>query len=146
MVLDAILSYTHFVAVFLLFGLLTAEAFLLRLAPSRDLLRLLARVDMFYGLSAMLVIAAGIARVLWGAKGWDFYAGELFFWLKIAAFAAVGLLSIPPTIAYRRWAKDGAAEPDAASWRKARFWVMLQVHVAALIPLFAALMARGIRP
>lgn len=143
--LDAFLSYVHFIAVFLLFGLLSAEAFLLRLSPSSDVLRLLARVDLLYGLSALAVIAAGVARVLWGDKGWDFYAGELFFWMKIAVFLLVGLLSVPPTMTYRRWVREGG-EPDAASWRKARSWVMLQLHVAALIPLFAALMARGIRP
>jgi putative membrane protein len=148
MLQDAALSYLHFVFVFILAGALAAEAFVLRLPVDGRVAHLLLRIDLFYGLSAVGVILAGIARVLWGAKGASYYMGQPFFWAKMAAFAIVGLISIAPTLAYFRWGK--AAGKDAgftvaeAEAKRTRRLVMIELHVFALVPLFAALMARGI--
>jgi len=59
----------------------------------------------------------------------------------------MGLLTIPPTLAIRRWAKAGGggadyAPPDREIAASRRF-IHLQAGVLALIPLFAAAMARG---
>ena len=94
------------------------------------------------------MIAAGLARVFWGVKGADFYGAQPFFWAKMAAFAVVGLVSIAPTRKFiswvKRYGKDAAfvvAEADAKSVRRL---VMVELHLLVLVPLFAALMARGI--
>lgn len=144
---DAALSYLHFIFAFILVGALVAEAFILRLPIDGRAARLLLRVDMFYGVSSVGVILAGIARVVWGAKGYEYYAGQPFFWAKMATFAVIGLISIGPTRAFFRWVKAAGAdlaftvtETDA---KRARRLVMIEVHLLALIPLFAALMARG---
>ena len=70
-----------------------------------------------------------------------------FFWAKLAAFAAIGLISILPTRTFISWVKrhgrDAAfAVTDADAKR-----VPLgddRTHLLVLVPLFAALMARGI--
>lgn len=145
---DAALSYLHFVFALILVGALAAEAFVLRLPVDARVARLLLRADLFYGMSAVGVIAAGVARVFWGAKGAEFYAGQPFFWVKMATFAVVGLISIAPTRAFIGWVKQ--ANKDAtfmvaeADVKRARRLVMIELHVLALLPLFAALMARGI--
>ena len=145
---DAALSYLHFAFAFILVGALVAEAFILRLPIDGRAARLLLRVDIFYGVSAVGIILAGIARVVWGAKGYEYYAGQPFFWAKMAAFAVVGLISIGPTRAFFRWVKAAGADPAfpvaEADAKRARRLVMIEVHLLALIPLFAALMARGI--
>lgn len=145
---DAALSYLHFAFAFILVGALVAEAFILRLPIDGRAARLLLRVDIFYGVSAVGIILAGIARVVWGAKGYEYYAGQPFFWAKMAAFAVVGLISIGPTRAFFRWVKSAGADPAftvaEADAKRARRLVMIEVHLLALIPLFAALMARGI--
>ena len=145
---DAALSYLHFAFAFILVGALVAEAFILRLPIDGRAARLLLRVDIFYGVSAVGIILAGIARVVWGAKGYEYYAGQPFFWAKMAAFAVIGLISIGPTRAFFRWVKYAGADPAftvaEADAKRARRLVMIEVHLLALIPLFAALMARGI--
>ena len=145
---DAALSYLHFVFAFILVGALVAEAFILRLPIDGRAARLLLRVDIFYGVSAVVIILAGIARVVWGAKGYEYYAGQPFFWAKMAAFAVIGLISIGPTRAFFRWVKAAGADPAftvaEADAKRARRLVLIEVHLLALIPLFAALMARGI--
>lgn len=145
---DAAFSFLHFVFAFILVGALAAELFILRLPIDGRVARLLLRVDAFYGIAAVGVILAGIARIVWGAKGWDFYQTQHAFWGKIAVFAIIGLISIAPTRTFIRWVRSAGAdasfsvaETDA---KKVRRLVMIEVHLLVLIPLFAALMARGI--
>jgi len=148
MLQDAALAWLHFVFVFILVGVIVAEAFILRLRVDGAVARLLLRVDLFYGISAVLLILAGVGRVIWGAKGWDYYEHQPFFWAKMATFAAIGLISIVPTRTFIRWTKAASANPDlvidTAEVKRVRRLVMLETHLIALLALFAVLMARGI--
>jgi len=148
MLLDAFLSFAHFLAVFVLVGTLVAEAFLIRLPPSPALVRTLSRVDLFYGISAGLVLAAGFSRVFWGLKDESYYWGQPFFWAKLAAFAVVGAISVLPTLKFIAWTGrlkiDESALPGVDEFKSVRRLIMIEVHVLVLVPLFAALMARGV--
>ena len=146
LLLDAALAYLHFVFAFILAGALAAEVFVRRLPVTAPVARLLLRIDLFYAIAALGVIAAGISRVVWGAKGQVYYMHEPFFWAKMATFAVIGLISIGPTRAFFRWNKSAAAADFAvadAERKRVRRLVMIEVHLLALLPLFAALMARG---
>lgn len=144
---DLILASAHHLAVFALVGLFAAEFAMLR--PGLDGARVgqLARLDAAYGAVAGLVIVIGILRVIFGAAGWQYYVGNHMFWGKMAAFIVMGLLTIPPTLALRRWSKAALATPGfvppAAEIATQRRFVHLQAGVLLLIPIFAAAMARG---
>jgi putative membrane protein len=144
----ASLAWLHFVFAFILVGALAAESFILRLPVDSRVARVLLRADMFYGVSAVLLILAGISRVLWGEKGWAYYQAQPFFWAKMATFIVIALLSIGPTRAFTRWVRafnaDAAYTPPEADLKRVRRLVMIEVHLIALLLLFAALMARGI--
>lgn len=148
MVHDAGLSFLHFLFAFTLAGALAAEAAVLRLPVDAKAARLLLGADAVYGISAVAVILAGLARVFWGAKGAAYYVEQPFFWAKMAAFVVVGLISIAPTMTFFRWMKAASREPAfavaAADVAKVRRLVVLELAIFALVPLFAALMARGI--
>ena len=146
--LDAILAYLHFTAIFLLFGFLTAETMLIRRPLDAASARLLGRVDLWYFGAAMLVLLTGFLRLGLGAKGADFYLSSWPIYVKIGLFLLVAMLSVYPTMAFLRWRKHAEAdaswsvpEPERAKYRKL---VMAEVHIAALIPLFAVIMARGL--
>jgi putative membrane protein len=145
---DAALSYLHFIFALILVAALAAEAFVLRLPVDSRVARLLLRIDLFYGISAVGVIVAGVARVFWGAKGVEFYGAQPFFWAKMAAFAVIGLISIAPTRKFMAWVrqagKDVAFVVSEVEVKSVRRLVMIEVHLLALVPLFAALMARGV--
>lgn len=145
---DAGLAWLHFVFAFVFVGALAAELFVLRLPINAQVARLLLRIDLFVGVSAVGVIVAGVSRVIWGAKGWLYYQAEPMFWAKMATFAVIGLLSIIPTRAFFRWIKaanaDPAFTPPATELKGVRRAVMIETHLVALLVLFAALMARGI--
>lgn len=141
---DALLSYLHFAAAFIVAGALVAEFYMLRLPLTADTVRVLLRADMVYGIAAGSVILAGLARVFWGAKDESYYWEQPFFWAKIAAFVVVGVLSVLPTRAFFKWKRALASGPIIDDVRGVRRLVLIELHVFALIPLFAALMARGV--
>jgi putative membrane protein len=148
MVLDALVAYLHYAAILLVAGFLVAEAMLLRGELGQRDLAALVRSDVAYGLSAILVLATGLARVFYGAKGAAFYGDNPVFWVKVGLFLAVGLISIRPTVVFARWrraARAGAGfSVPAAEVRGARRYVLVELHLLALVPLAAVLMARGI--
>ena len=140
--LDLILAIVHHVLVFSLFGVLFAEIVLVKKGVDLATVTRVGRLDLMYGAVAGLIVAVGFARAVFAAKGWLYYSHNLFFHLKIATFVIVGLLSVPPTIAYIRWRRAGTAPSDAqvAGVRK---WLLAELVLFALIPAFAAAMARG---
>ena len=99
-----------------------------------------------YGGSAGIVIVVGVCRVIWGIKGAGFYLHNPWFWAKMACFAAIGPLSVPPTLALLKWRKASRADvgftvPDDGVARLRRF-VHAEVALLALVVAFAAAMAR----
>ena len=141
--LDLTLAVLHHILVFGLVAMLAIERTLLK-APVIEARRL-AGLDGGYGLTAVLVLVVGVARVIWGGKGWAFYEANPFFWGKIAAFVAIGLLSIGPTLLFFRWRKAAAGAayaPPPGELKRARTWVGLEALL--LVPLLAcaAAMAR----
>lgn len=132
-----ILAILHHIAVFGLVATLAMEGAMLR-ASALDPARLV-RLDARFGMTALLVVAVGVSRVIWGGKGWGFYEANPFFWAKIGLFAAIGLISIMPTLAFFRWRKaaadDPAFAPSAEELNRVRLWVGLEALL--LVPLLA---------
>jgi putative membrane protein len=144
---DLILAIAHHLSVFTLAGLLLAEVALLKPGLGPERIRQLSAIDMAYGGVAVLIIAVGVLRVNFGDKGADYYLHNWAFWLKMAAFVLVGLLSVPPTLAIIGWrrkvAADPAFSPDAATISGLRRFYIGEIVAFAFIPAFAATMARG---
>ena len=148
MVLDAVLAYLHFTAIFLLFAFMTVEVMLMRGALDPAAVRLLARVDIWYFGSAIAALITGMLRLAFGAKGSDFYLSSWPIYVKVGLFIAVGLISIQPTMTFMRWKKSFDHDPAFCvgdeERRRVRKYLMIEVHLAALIPIFAVVMARGL--
>lgn len=148
MILDAGLAYLHFTAIFLLFAFLTTQVILMRAPLDARTIRLLGRVDIGYGLSAGLTLLTGMMRLGFGAKGADFHFNNWPVYAKLGLFLAVGLISVKPTLEFIKWRRaldhDPAWQLPAAQQGAMRRIVMIEVHLAALIPVFAVMMARGL--
>lgn len=144
----AVAAYLHFVAIFLLFALLVLEHQLFRLPLNFKRARSLFRVDLAFGIVAGVVLITGAARAMHYGKGLDYYLNNSFFHAKIGLFVVVALLSIYPTVTFLKWRPAlKAGQIPLISPAKAR-WVKLVIRIELLalllIPLLAALMARGI--
>ncbi|WP_396592940.1 DUF2214 family protein [Brevundimonas sp. R86498] len=142
--LDLVLAIAHHLLVFGLAIMLAMELAYLRADPVP--LKRLSGLDAGYGAVAVLVLVVGVARIVWGAKGWAAYADNPFFWAKIATFTVIGLLSILPTVRFVQWGRaakaDPAFHPPAAAL--AGVATVVRIEVLLLLPLvgFAAAMAR----
>ena len=146
--LDAVLAYLHFVSIFALFGFLTSEAVIIRRPLDAERIRLLGRLDLWYFGAAMAVLLTGFLRLGLGAKGAEFYLSAWPVYVKIGLFVAVGMMSVYPTLAFVRWRRaldhDAGWTVPAAEHRRYRRMVMAEIHLAALIPVFAVIMSRGL--
>ena len=144
---DLLLAIAHHLLVFSLAAILAIELATVRPGLTGAGLRRLGIVDLHYGLIATLILVVGFARVYMGVKGPEAYLGNWTFWAKVGAFALVGLLSAPPTIRILQWRKRARAEPGfalgAAEIKAVRPFLVAELAVFALIPIFAAMMARG---
>jgi putative membrane protein len=148
MLTDLLLAIAHHLLIFALFGLLVTEMAILRPEiPGARLVRL-ARVDSAFGIVAGLIVVVGFSRVFFGLKDSAFYLQNPVFWAKIAGFVVVGLLSIQPTIRIIQWRRATAADPGFSPATPAVLATKRFMHYEAavfiLIPIFAAMMARGI--
>ena len=145
--IDLVLAIAHHLAVFTLAAIFAAEFALVRPGLGGPRLAQLSRIDAAYGGMAMLVIVVGVVRVIFGAAGWEYDIHNHAFWGKMGAFLIVGLLTIPPTLAYRRWLKAQQThpgyEPPLGEIKRQRRFIHLQALFFLLIPSFAAAMARG---
>ena len=145
---EVILAYAHFAAIFTLLWFVAKEWTLFRVGAERLDAAALARADAGFGIAAALVLITGICRVTLGAKPAGFYLHNPVFHTKVGLFVLVGLLSIWPTIVFIRWRKARAADPNYAiaesEWHAVRRLLIFELHLVALIPLAAVIMARGI--
>jgi putative membrane protein len=148
MTADISLAIAHHLLVFSLAGILAFELATVRRGMNAATLRPLGIVDLHYGVIASLILVIGFARVFFGAKGAEFYLANHVFWTKIAAFAVVGLVSIAPTVLIFRWRRrakiDASVAPPDSEVALARRCLIAETVVFLTIPIWAALMARGV--
>jgi putative membrane protein len=147
--LDAILAYLHFAAIFALVWFLAKEWTLLRGNIGALDFKRIANADLGVGLAAVAVLVTGALRVFYGGKGAAFYLHNPAFHVKVALFVVVGLVSIAPTLAFLRWRRawraDEAFRVAPREHTRVRRLIMIELHLIALIPLAAVMMARGLR-
>jgi putative membrane protein len=146
-VTEVLVVYLHFAAMILIAVSLAIEYLICVPGLARQSVKLLSRIDLVYLIAAVVALATGVARLVWFGKGAGFYLHNPVFYLKLALFVAVGLISIPPTMQYLRWMrglKTGAGTVADFEVLRARRYVLVELVLFAFIPLLAVLMARGI--
>ena len=144
---DLALAIGHHLLIFALAAVLAFEIGAIKQGMTGvDAVRI-GKVDLWYGILAALILIVGFTRAVFAAKGWAYYSVNHFFWAKIGAFVIVGLLSIQPTVAVIRWRgafrNDPSFKPSERQVRTVRRFLWAEVFFFALIPVFAAAMARG---
>lgn len=142
------LVVAHNLAAFGMAAILATEVALIRPGITGEEVVRLRRLDSIYGSLIGVILIVGILMVSHSPRGQDFYTQNPIFWLKIAAFVAVGILSILPTVRIYYWwqtAKDGgffqAPENEVA---KARKFLRYEAIAFATIPVFSVFASRGV--
>lgn len=138
-----LVKYMHFVSILSMVSLLVVELALLKTKMSRSALKRLSRIDGFYGLAAILVVAMGLTLWFGVGKGDPFYDNPILY-IKVGLAILVGLISIVPTVFFIRAAKGDPDEMVSVPSHISRL-VILQLCILTVIPLLAVMMAQGIR-
>ena len=142
------MAFLHHVFAFTLVACLVYEFIAFRKGMSIEEARRIQRVDLAFGISAGLLLVAGLLRVFFFEKGVNFYINSPFFWVKMMAFVFVGLLSIDPTIRYIRWNKflgeNKSPKISDSEYKRTRLLLSLEVIGIAIILLAAPMIARGV--
>ena len=135
-------------AAFLLVAALMVELVVLRNELTTASARSVLRMDMVYGIAALVLLIAGFVRVFYTEKGAAYYFASGSFLVKLTLFIVVGLLSIYPTMQFMRWRKalreQRLPDFDAATRRKVRMLLHIQLTLVFVIILMAIMMARGL--
>ena len=145
---NSLMATLHHLCAFTLSACLVYEFVAFRKGLGVEEARRIQRVDLWYGISAGLLVVVGLLRVFYFEKGVAFDAANLMFWVKMALFVIVGLLSIYPTIRYVKWnpilAENRSPEIPDAEYKYIRLLLLLEIIGLALILFAAPAMARAI--
>lgn len=147
MTLEALLAALHIVAILTFVVFLSSQAALCRIEwLNAAVVERLARLDVISAVAGTVVIASGVARVMWGVKGASWYLSQPLFHIKMTIVLAMVILSFVPSLAFRRWRNNlrgTGALPGAQEVSKVRRLVMIQSHVLPVVAVIAVFWARG---
>ena len=148
MPLEALLAYAHILAILMAVTFLASETALCRTEwLNAAVVERLVRIDLLWGISALCVLASGLARSYWGMKGAPWYWGQPLLHAKLTLFALVLLLAVAPTRRFARWQatlRSGGSLPSAPDVQATRRLVMIEAHALVVLPLLGVWLARGI--
>ena len=145
---SALMAFLHHLAAFTLTAAIIYEHTTFRKDLSLVDARRIQRMDIVYGISAAVVVIAGLLRVFYFEKGAPFYAQNWFFWTKMLGFTVAALLSVYPTVRFVSWnryfAKNQPPELSDRDVARIKLILRLELVAIALILFSAAMMARGV--
>jgi putative membrane protein len=139
---EILVRYLHFIGIFIIVSALFAEHMLLKKEMSGSELQKLARIDLFYGLTAIIVLVAGLILWFWVGKPSAFYTRNFLFHIKLTLFLVLGILSIYPSVFFvknRKSKLDKIVVPNSI-----KILIRIELMILFIIPLLAVFMARGI--
>jgi len=147
--LGALLSALHVLALGIGLGAVFARGRGLRgvAAGRMELVKTVLFADALWGIAAGLWLLTGLLRAFGGVeKSTGFYLFNVFFWIKMALFAAVFALEVVPMTTFLGWrsAIKRGAPPDTRTISKLIRVNDAETAIVVIIPFVAAAMARGL--
>lgn len=144
----SLVAFLHFAAILGIAVTLSYEWLAMTRSPSHAVARQIQWCDLWYGISAVVLIIAGVLRVMYFDKGVDYYLSNPFFIAKMSFGVLAGVLSIYPTVRFMKWSKEiKQGLPPVVT--EGQFLaisriVRIELVLIVLMALCASLMARGV--
>jgi putative membrane protein len=142
------LAWFHYLAMMFLAAALVAEHLMFTPRPDAAAARKLVAVDLVYGISLLVVLLTGVGRLFHGGKGVAFYMASGVYHAKFTLFVVMALIWLYPALKLLGWRRALATgqvpslgESEA---RRVLMAIRIQLLILLLLPLLAAMMARGI--
>ncbi len=143
MVTDILVRYLHFVSILALAAALVGQGLFIRRSMTRQQIIDLQRLDIVYGLAAILVFGTGLLQWFVVGKPAVYYSENGLFQTKLTLFLIIGLVSVYPSVFLGKRRKgqpeDRIDVPGGVIWS-----VRIELLLLLFMPLLATLIARGI--
>ena len=133
--------YLHFIGIMSLASTLVMQHLILSSEITHKELKKIAFIDIIYAISALLTFIGGLSLWLWTGKDASFYSANGVFHAKLTLFILVVLLSIYPTIFFRK-----SLKMSSEVIKMPKVIIMLirtQLLLIFIIPFLGVLIARG---
>lgn len=147
MLIETLLASLHLFAVLGMVVFSTSQAVMCRPEwVNAAIVARLLRMDRIYLISVALLLLSGLARLVWGMKGWQWYISQPLFHLKMLLLAITLVWVARCSLTLRRWNRTlqtNARLPDAAAIAALRRAIMFHTHLMPLIAVAAVFWARG---
>lgn len=138
---EAVVRYFHFIGILVMFAALLVEHLCLKAQMNAQEIKKVAIVDMIFGLSAVITLAAGLALWLWVGKAAEFYTSNGLFHVKLSLFVLIAALSIYPTLFFIKSRKSTQNVIDVP--KTVIMLIRAEMALFLVMPLLAVLVARG---
>lgn len=138
---EIIIRYLHFIGIFIIASALFTEHMLIKPEMLGVEIKKIAKIDLIYGISAIIILVAGLLLWFWVGIPAVVYTRNFLFHIKLTLFLILGILSIFPSIFFMKHRKK---EETQIIVPKAVFLLIrIELFILFLIPLLAVLMSRG---
>jgi putative membrane protein len=142
------LAWFHYLAMMFLAAALIAEHLMFSPRPDLAIARKIVVVDAIYGVSLLVVLLTGFGRLFHGGKGALFYMQNAAYHTKFTLFVVMAVVWLYPAIKFLGWRRTlkggGAPSMSDPESRRVLMAIRVQLLILVLLPLLAAMMARGI--
>lgn len=144
---DVLVAWLHYVGFMVLFAALTAEHLLTKKPMTAPEVRRVTIIDAIYGSAFVVVVVTGVLKMMTYGKGMGYYMKVGWFHAKLTLMLLVFFISLYPTLVFlktRRRTKDLPEGETVELPNGVKHALRVQLLLVALIPLFAAAVARAV--
>lgn len=141
---EIFIRYLHFISIFAIVSAIVAQHLLLKEQMSRKEILRLARLDTIYGIAAIVLLIAGMTLWFGVGKPAEFYSKNWVFHLKLGLYLVLGLLSIYPSLFFRRNKQGEDLEELVNIPPRIKMMIRLELVILLIMPFLAGIMAKGI--
>ena len=138
---ELILRYIHFIGIMSLASTLVMQHLILSSEVTQKELKKIIFLDLIYAISMLLVLVAGLTLWLSVGKDASFYSTNWVFHVKLTLFIVIFLLSIYPTLYFRKSKKIG--DEKVIMPKMIIMSIRMQLLLVFIMPLLGVLIARG---
>jgi len=138
---ELILRYIHFIGIMSLASTLVMQHLILSSEVTQKELKKIIFLDLIYAISMMLVLVAGLTLWLSVGKDASFYSTNWIFHVKLTLFIVIFLLSIYPTLYFKKSKKIG--DEKVIMPKMIIMSIRMQLLLVFIMPLLGVLIARG---
>lgn len=138
---EIVFRYIHFIGIMSLSSILVMQHLIYSTEVTQKELKKIVFMDIIYWISIGLTLIAGLVLLFGVGKDVSFYMSNKDFHIKLTLFLVVILLSVYPTLFYRRKSKTG--ETTIKMPKVIIMLIRTKLLLVFIIPFFGVLIAQG---